>query len=203
MSIRPQTVFVNWAYPAPKDAFDRFIGPGATRAEIALQLIPPFVIAAGLLATALINDWGWSAVQFLIAGVLALDIVGGVITNATSAAKRWYHREGQGFRQHMVFILIHILQPALVVIFFDAGNWRFLVGSFGYLVLASLLILLTPRYLQRPLAMLLLIVGILIALYILPAPTGFEWFMPAYYVKLLISHLLREEPYRPAEEAQP
>ncbi len=203
MSIRPQTVFVNWAYPAPKDAFDRFIGPGATRAEIALQLIPPCVIAAGLLAAALINDWGWSAVQMVIAGVLALDLVGGAITNATGAAKRWYHREGQGFRQHMVFILIHILQPALVVIFFDAGNWLFLLGSFGYLVVASLLILLTPLYLQRPLAALLLIVGFLIALYILPAPTGFEWFLPTYYVKLLISHLLREEPYRPAEEAQP
>lgn len=200
MSVKPQTTFVNWAYPTPKDGIDRFIGPGATRAEIALQLIPPCVVAAGLLAWAILNEWGWSAVQLLVAAVLALDLVGGVITNATSAAKRWYHREGQGFRQHMIFILIHILQPALVVLFFDVGNWLFLVGSFGYLVLASALILLTPLYLQRPVASLLLLVGFLIALYALPAPLGFEWFLPVYYTKLLSSHLVREEPYRPARE---
>lgn len=201
MSIKPRTAFVNWAYPAPKDALDRFIGPGATRAEVALQLIPPCVMAAGLLGVAIVNDWGWSVVQLVVAGVLALDLVGGVITNATSAAKRWYHREGQGFRQHMIFILIHVLQPALVVLFFDAGTWPFLLGSFGYLVVASALILLTPLYLQRPLAALLLIVGFLLALYALPAPPGFEWFLPVYYTKLLSSHLLREEPYRPVTEA--
>jgi len=29
------------------------------------------------------------------------------------------------------------------------------------------------------------------------APQGLEWFLPLFYLKLLISHVLREEPYRP------
>ncbi|MFW5692389.1 MAG: hypothetical protein ACOCX3_03465 [Chloroflexota bacterium] len=194
---------INWDYPPPHNVMDRFVGPGATRAELMLQFVPTAIAALSLIAAAIIGEWGWTRVQLIVAGVLALDMIGGVITNATSSGKRWYHRTGQGFRQHMLFVLIHIVQPTLLVLFFDPGNWAFVAGSYGYLVLASLLILLTPLYLQRPLAGLLLLGGFFLSLYVLPAPRYFEWFLPVFYTKLLSSHLLREEPYRPASEVQP
>ncbi|MFV9503375.1 MAG: hypothetical protein AB4911_02300 [Oscillochloridaceae bacterium umkhey_bin13] len=84
-------VVINWHYPPPRDAFDRFIGPGATRAEILLQFVPTLLIALTLIAVAIIKAWGWTPVQLIVAGLLMLDMVGGVITNATSAGKRWYH----------------------------------------------------------------------------------------------------------------
>lgn len=198
----PEPTIINWDYPPPRHALDRFVGPGATRAELLLQFVPPVIATIVVIATAIVNAWGWTLVQYLVVGVLMLDMVGGVITNATSAAKRWYHRAGQGFRQHLLFVLIHIAQPTLVVVFFDPGNWTFLFGSYGYLLVAALLILFTPCYLQRPLAGLLLIGGFFLSLFVLPVPPYFEWFLPVFYTKLLSSHLLREEPYRPAAEMQ-
>jgi len=193
---------INWDYPPPQNALDRFVGPGATRAELLLQFVPSALATLGLIATAVIGNWGWTPVQLIVAGILTLDMVGGVITNATSSGKRWYHRLGQDFRQHMLFVLIHIAQPTLVVLFFDPGNWMFVIGSYSYLMLASLLILLTPLYLQRPMAGLLLMGGFFLSLYVLPVPEYFEWFLPVFYTKLLSSHLLREEPYRPEAEVQ-
>ncbi len=189
---------IEWNHPAPRTALDRFIGPGATPAEVGLQFGPTLIAALGLPLLAIAGGWGWSAAQLILVGVLVLDMVGGVLTNATSSAKRWYHREGQGVRQHMTFVLLHVTQPTLVVLFFDPGNWSFVAGTFGYVTVASLFVLATPLYLQRPLALLLMLGGVLIGIYALEVPPYFEWFAPLYFTKLLVSHLLREEPYRPA-----
>jgi hypothetical protein len=194
----PETpIHIDWAYPQPKNALDRFIGPGATRAEVLLQFVPTVLIALGVVALAVIEAWGWTPLQTVVAFVLVLDLVGGVVTNATSSAKRWYHRAGQGFIQHMRFVLLHIVQILLAMLVFDPGNWAFVLGGYGYLVLAAVLILRTPLYLQHPLAGLLLVIGILLALYGLPVPAQLAWFLPIYYLKLLVCHLLRQEPYRP------
>jgi hypothetical protein len=58
-----------------------------------------------------------------------------------------------------------------------------------------------PQYLQRPTALVCFACGLLIAMYLLPQPTGLEWFLPMFYLKVLVSHLPKEEPYRPAEES--
>lgn len=192
-----QPPIIDWQYPQPGSAWDRFIGPGATRAEVLLQVVPPLVAAAALPLIAIGQGWGWTWWQHLAASLLMLDMLGGIITNATSTAKRWYHREGQGFREHMGFIGLHIFQPLLLVLVFDRGNLAFVIGSFGYLLATSLTILAAPLYLRRPLAMLAMVGGIGLGLYVLPVPMHFAWFLPLYYAKLLVSHLLREEPYRP------
>ena len=109
---------IDWKYPEPRTgligSLDRFIGPGATKAEIALQLIIPLfaVIAAPLYA--LTQDIEWSAIQFIACALLAGDMVGGFITNATSTAKRWYHRDGQTFANHFRFITTHLVHLLLV-----------------------------------------------------------------------------------------
>lgn len=201
MSVTKTSPRIDWQYPEPRGWFDRFIGPGVTRAELWLQFGVASLVAVALPMAAVVDNRGWTWWQLLLIAVIAFDLMGGVVTNATSTAKRWYHRPGQSFNQHMGFILLHLLQPLVVVLAFDPGNWLFVGGSFGYLVLASLLILRAPLYLQRPLALSLLVGGIFLSLYVLPVPLYFEWFLPVYYVKLLVSHLLYEEPYRPAEQA--
>ncbi|MHA1379184.1 MAG: hypothetical protein ACTSRG_12450 [Candidatus Helarchaeota archaeon] len=37
-------------------------------------------------------------------------------------------------------------------------------------------------------------------LYIFTPTIGLEWFVPVFFCKLLIAHILREEPYRPENE---
>ena len=58
-----------------------------------------------------------------------------------------------------------------------------------------------PQYLQRPVALIVFGCALLISLYVLSQPVGLEWFLPLFYLKLLVSHLPKEEPYRPPSEA--
>lgn len=194
-------MIVDWNAPMPRPgmagALDRFIGPGATRAEIVLQFAIPAL--AAILAP--LHAWyvgaHWSALQYASCTLLAFDIAGGIITNATSSAKRWYHRAGQGFRQHFGMVLLHLAHLALVAWLFLAFDVEWFLVASGYLLLASVVILRVPSYLQRPVAMIAFAAGLLIATYGLPQPAGLAWFLPLFYLKLLLSHLVREEPYRP------
>ncbi len=191
-------VQIEWDYPQPKNGLDRFAGPGATRAEVVLQFGGAVLAIVTVVLGWYFSKVSWGALQVAVAALLAMDVVGGIITNATGAGKRWYHRSGQGTRHHLGFVLLHIVQPLIIFFVFDSVSWTFVAGGFGFLFLAALIVVVTPLYLQRPVAGALIAVGITLSLYLFPTPAGMEWFLPLYYVKLLSSHLLREEPYRPS-----
>jgi len=140
--------------------------------------------------------------QIVVLSLLALDLSGGIITNATSTAKRWYHREGQGSWQLLVFILPHGIHLALLVWLFPGFAWWFFLLFYGYLVASALLILHTPLYLQRPMAFICYAGVVLLSSLSAPTP-GLEWVVPFLFLKLLISHLLKEAPFRPAQEHLP
>jgi hypothetical protein len=50
------------------------------------------------------KDLQWTPIQIILATWMAFDIVGAIVTNATSAAKRWYRGEGQEFREYFGLI---------------------------------------------------------------------------------------------------
>ncbi|NER82488.1 MAG: hypothetical protein F6K42_23585 [Leptolyngbya sp. SIO1D8] len=189
------------AYPSPhsglKGQIDRFIGPEATRAEVLLQLVPAIMAAIAAPAYALTLSSQWTPLQLGLIAVLGVDLVGGILTNATSAAKRWYHRPGQGWRQHLTFVAVHLIHIGLVVLLFRNGDWGYLLGVSGYLLGASAVILRSPLYLQRPIALGLYSLALLGNLYLFIPIPGLEWFLPLFFLKLLVSHLLYETPYRP------
>lgn len=190
----------NWQYPPPRRGlagqWDRFVGPGMTRAELLLILGVSLGAAALMALYAVLGGLGWNAAQVILSAIIALDLAGGVATNATSTAKRWYHREGQGAAQHFGFVALHVIHPLLLMALFRPGDWAFVAVVYGYLLLAAAIILRVPLYLQRPLALTLLVGGILVNAYAVVPTAGLEWFVPVLYLKLLVSHLLREEPYR-------
>ncbi|KOO15071.1 hypothetical protein AKJ18_08650 [Vibrio xuii] len=195
---------IDWYVPRARTGFwggiDKLIGPGATKEEKNLQLYVPFAAGFVMVIYAYFAQLGWTGIQYLIAGLLTVDIVGGIITNATSTAKRWFHREGQGFKQHMSFILTHFVQLSLyswAFLDFDIV-WIAVIG--GYMVLSCAAVMKTSLYLQRPVALTLYSLSLIIAIYWAQAPQGLEWFLPLFYLKLLVSHVLREEPYRPEHE---
>lgn len=192
---------IDWQLPKARSGFlggiDKLIGPGATKAEKNIQLYLPFLAGLVMLTYAWSVDLGWSLSQFVVAGMLTVDIVGGIITNATSSAKRWFHREGEGFKQHMSFIALHFTQLTLFSWAFLNMDlvWVLLVG--GYMMFACALVLKMPLYLQRPVALSLYSVSIVLSLYGFQSAIGLEWFLPLLFLKLLVSHILKEEPYRP------
>ncbi|CAB9514316.1 expressed unknown protein [Seminavis robusta] len=197
--------------PAPREGFflnqlDTFIGPGATTAEIFLQFGASFVI--GLLcfwikydndATEVSTNWKHNAI---VIG-LGMDMIGGVVTNSTSAAKRWYHRPGQNFSQHMTFIAIHAMQIGTVAFLFcpqKDQQWFYFAAVYGCLLVSSTIVHSVPLYLQRPMAMSLVATAIPMSMSkVLPETPGMEWFIPLLFLKLLVSHLTPETSFQPGE----
>ena len=194
-------MFTNGNCPPPRPGFrgwlDRITGTEATTAELLLQFVPPlmFAIAAPIYAQTLAVDWTY--LQLGLISILGFDLLGGVLTNATSSAKRWFHREGQTWQHHLVFVSIHMLHIFLVALLFRNGDWSFLAIASSYLIGSSILILRTPLYLQRPVAFGLYGLALLGNSYLFAPTVGLEWFVPLFFLKILISHLLKEAPYRP------
>ena len=180
-------------------ALDRFIGPGATSVEAALQLVPSILAAIAAPAYALSLPIDWTPWQLGLLALFGFDLVGGVLTNATNAAKRWYHRPGQGWQQHLSFVVIHLFHIGAVALFFRGGDWTFFSGVSAYLLLATGLIVSVPLYLQRPVAFGLYGLSLIGSFYLLTPIPGLEWFLPLFFLKLLLSHLIKETAYRPCD----
>ncbi|MDJ0592272.1 MAG: hypothetical protein QNJ72_20150 [Pleurocapsa sp. MO_226.B13] len=194
-------MFTDWNCPSPRPGFrgwlDRITGTEATAAELIVQFVPSliFAIATPIYAHTLAVDWTY--LQLGLISLLGFDLTGGVLTNATSSAKRWFHREGQTWQHHLTFVSIHILHIFLVALLFRDSDWSFLAIASSYLIGASILILRTPLYLQRPVAFGLYGLALLGNSYLFAPTVGLEWFLPLFFLKILISHLLKETPYRP------
>lgn len=196
----------DWNIPPPRRGawamLDKIICPGATPTEIVLQFIVATiaVIIALLYASNMTSKW--SLTQYLVCGALAFDIVGGIISNATSSAKRWYHRDGQGFEQHFMMVTRHLVHLMLVSWLYLAFDIEWFLVAGGYLLLAAIVILSVPVYLQRPVSLIAYSSVLLLSSSLLAKPTGLEWFLPLFYLELLVSYLVKEEPYRPGIKSQ-
>ena len=192
---------IDWSFPEPRKGawgvLDRFVGPGATKAENILQFTVPFVAALAAVSYSLAFPLDWTWFQYAVASVLALDLSGGVVTNATSSAKRWFHRAGQSRLDHGKFILLHFGHLILVCWLFGAWDLTWMSINMSLLAGATLSILWSPLYLQRPVAYIAFGVTLMLTQCVLSPFVGLEWFLPLFYLKLLVSHLLLEAPFRP------
>lgn len=193
---------IEWNYPTPRPGWsglmDRFVGPGATKAELALQFVLPIIAAVSAVAVAALQPLNWTLLQYVVTGLMAFDLIGGIFTNATSSAKRWYHRDGQTAWNHFSFVAIHLAHLSIISWVFLDWNWAWFAATGAYLISASAVILTVPLYLRRPVSLTTFAVSLILTQYPVMSPEGVEWFLPLFYLKLLVSHLPREEPYRPA-----
>jgi len=128
-------------------------------------------------------------------------MMGGIATNATNSGKFWYHRRSQTNAKHLSFIAIHIIQIALVYGFFAPSLWPQGLLLYLLLLIFTMVILLTPLYLQRPVALLCYMVALIVNIYGITQIRGLEWFVPAVFLKLLVSHLPFEICFRPLEKS--
>ena len=191
---------IDWGYSGTPDGF---FGTGATVAE---QTI---VWVFGLLGTGILGwvvwthsiPWAWW--QFAVAALLALDVLGGVVANALNSCKRFYHSpvkpEETGFtglaKNHFVFTAFHVHTVIVGVLF---GKLDFGYGFFWYFALlaSTVVVLRLPLYLRRPAALGIIMLAVLVNLYIFHPVIGFEWLVPALFLKIVYGHVVQEEPYR-------
>ncbi|NCJ06323.1 hypothetical protein GS597_07315 [Synechococcales cyanobacterium C] len=171
---------------------DRFAGPGATSAELGLQFLPAVAALVAAPVYALTLPIPWTGLQLGLMALLGLDLMGGVLTNATVSAKRWYHRPSQGWQQHLGFVALHVVHIGVIAGLFRGGDWAFLGLVAGYLLLAATMIVFSPRQLQRSVALGLFGVVLLGDRYWLTPTPGLEWFLPFFFLKILVGHLLPE-----------
>ena len=124
----------------------------------------------------------------MVVAVFALDLAGGVSVNASPTARRWWHRPGQGAKEHFSFVALHV-HPFVLALLFANFSWSSAALLYGFLVVAAFVVLAAPRDLQRPVAFIAYALALLLVFYVLSVPTGLEWFAPLYYLKLLVAHL--------------
>lgn len=158
-----------------------------------------------LLGTTLEDRWSWWQIALLV--VVCLDIGGGVVANNLNSGKRTYHTPlspdaglvERVMKNHMLFTAWHI-HPILVGALLG-GSWLQGLAWYGLVLVSAFVVLIVPLYLKRPVALGLVLSSLFVAFYLLPLAPGFEWLGPALFLKIVLGHLVPEEPYRPFEAA--
>lgn len=170
-----------------------FVGPEATRVNHALTAL---TTAAGALAAPITaTARGAGAGRAVLAGLMAVDLVGGAYVNNTRACARWYERPGQGSTDHYAFAACHV-HPAAVA-WLDAapprrdarrrvhpGAWA--AAHYAYMAAATVVIRRYPAR-RRILAAAFTAGGLALDELLGPSHTA-PWFAWTYYPKLLLGH---------------
>jgi hypothetical protein len=191
---------LEWEGPPPRPGlrgyWDLLVGPGAERSEVRLWLGVAFATAALSVAYPLASGAPWAWWQLALAAVLAFDVCGGVAVTASTPAKRWYHRHGEGARAKAAFVAGHLPHGAAVALLFHPEPASYFLAYALVLAPATAAVLLAGIYIRRPVAMVATATGIFV-LVAWPGPTPWlEWFEPMILMKLIAGHLVFEAPFR-------
>ncbi|MFJ3514063.1 MULTISPECIES: hypothetical protein [unclassified Streptomyces] len=190
--------------PGPLGRLERFMGPGKSRSESVVELVGAggcaVLLAAGVWSSGIHRDW--SALQSAVVVLIGLDLLGGILTNATNSAKRWYHRRDPGARRaRLLFVGAHVLHLAAMGLVVLDGDRGWTLGNTALLLLAAVAVEFTPLHLKRPAAMALYSAVVVVGLFWLPVPSALAWFGPLFFLKLLVCHLVPEAPMERRRDA--
>lgn len=199
-----EEAYVNWSYSGKADFL---LGADANKAEQLLGWFASLVGVSLYVYLYLTHALNWAWWQYSIAGLLAFDVIGGVVANSLNSCKRFYHTAAKPdepqfmafFKNHLAFSFFHI-HPLVVAFLFSASQYAYGIFWYAFLLIGTVVVIKTPLYLKRPMAFLAITVAVLINIYVLSPVIGFEWLVPALMIKLLYGHLVQEEPYRPITE---
>ena len=206
--VRPDLV-IDWTIPPQppglRGVVARFLGPGQTKHEVLVEIVG-FVVCAVLLSGYLAMSlpsiaptlvW-W---QILLVAVIGYDLIGGVLVNATGAAKRWYHRPGTR-RSRLVFISVHLVYLFVVALLVLRSEWTWLAVNASILFGGAAAVEAVPVAVRRPLAAGWVVIAVLLNLILVPIPAALAWFVPFFFLKLLVFHQVPEAPLSAAQIQQ-
>ena len=193
---------VDWAAPDAKG--DAVYGAGATAAEKWLTNAVGLVGAVLIVVVAWSGGAAWAWWQYVVAAVIAFDVVGGVVANGLNAAKRDHFGPpsateksalGRLVRHPVVFTALHV-HPIIVGVLYPPHLWWW--GAVWYLAIlgGTVAVRCVPLYLERPAALGFCALAAMVAVYT-PAPEFWGWLPVMLALKLVLAHAVQEEPYRP------
>ncbi|MGD1933042.1 MAG: hypothetical protein ACFB0Z_00805 [Candidatus Phaeomarinobacter sp.] len=193
--MRPQS---DWDVEGPTSGFAAFMrnfsGNRRTTLErraafAAMTATPALALAAILIEGQALAIW-----QIVVLMALAVDLGGGVFVNATAAAKRWFHRIGARDWHHLAFVLLHI-HPLLIAWLLPEFGWVWAAYLYAATVTSTVIVLACPLYLRRPMALTAAAFVLAVAPLLAGTPLLLAWIAPFYVLKLLVAHIVHEEPY--------
>lgn len=164
---------------------DALLGPEASLEERVL------VVGAGLglaLAT-LLTAGPWTTLQYAVGILVALDLGGGVVANATGSTQSWVHRDDRSPLRTYAFVAGH-LHPIAISIVFPPIDPLYGGVVYGAVMLAGGLILWAPTRLKRPFALAAVTGLVVLDTVLVTMPDGLAWFVPVFGLKVLVGHLV-------------
>lgn len=199
---------VDWSAPDAKG--DALFGAGATTAEKALANLVGLTGACVIVLSAWANSADWNPILYVLAAVIAFDVVGGVVANGLNAAKRDHFGPpsateksvlGRLVRHPVIFTALHI-HPIIVGTFYPPHLWAW--GPLWYLAIlaGTVIVRAVPLYLERPVALGFVALVAMISTYSM-APEMWGWLPVMLALKLVLAHAVQEEPYRPPVHPEP
>jgi hypothetical protein len=192
---------IDWDYEGKPD---ELFGTGATKVEKVIAYLGGLIIpcALALLGIKGIVHWTWW--QWIIAIIIGADISAGAVANALNSCKRFYHSPIKAWEEKyrlaknpIFFSALHIY-PLIICLAFDRTNWLFAITWYTLLIFSTWVINQIPLYLHRPMSIFIVLIVIIANAYFISPIPGFEWLAPLLFIKIIVGHAVREEPYRPA-----
>ncbi len=164
-------------------------GERATGTDLLLTYGTGILTAAGVAAFA---DLSLPPARWLVLSLLLVDIAGGVTANFTRGTNSYYASR-PGLR--LVYILLHTVQPAVLVWLFPGQGCRLALFA-GYTLLATLGVNALSQYrYQRLGAGLLTALGVLLLHLLALEPAVLTGLLTLYLIKLVLAFAVRwEEP---------
>lgn len=194
-------VRIDWSYAGKTDYA---AGTGATPAERFLPIGAGAALALWLALDVYRSQSPWGPGAWALGLLVAFDVGGGAVANSLNSCKRFYNTPPRDdergptrfLKNHLVFAMLHV-HALIVWAVWAPASWIVGLGWYGLLILATSVTLATPLYLRRPVAV--GFVGAAIALSGLPSASlpHLAWLQPLLFLKIVLGHAVREEPYRP------
>lgn len=176
---------------------DRMIAPGATRGEV-WSGFGAAVVGASVGTISAVSA-GLPPLSVAVIALIAFDLFGGAVVNATRAAKRWYHRAGRTARHHLTFVALHV-QPFILAWAVPGYSWLAASVAYSTALAGAVVVTIAPTSLRRPIAFGVVAFALAVTTSLVPVPLELGWFAPLLLVKLLLAHLLPDEADRATGE---
>jgi len=181
------------AMPQPRKGpagwWDRLVGPGMTVGETLLVLgsgVAGAVYAAATLGAAHAAVW-----KIALAALIAFDVIGGAVCNATATTRAWYGRQGYRRLSRFGFAAAHLAYVALVAWVFrgPAFDLAYLEIAGGALAGSAVIVAVASPRLRHPVAFAAWLASVFAVAGTVGLTAHLEWFFPVLMLKLVIGHL--------------
>lgn len=169
-----------------KENLKFFLGKELTKTEIGLNVF--FILLFPCLGWIMLHILAIevSFWQKLIFSLFILDLGAGVFTNASKAAKNWYHREGRELSEVIIFNAIH-LHPFIFCWVFGL-DFLWAVYLYFSMIALTLIVIKVPQYIQLPIALTLSAAVICLMIAVSGSASLFVIFSVLYILKLVTGH---------------